>query len=282
MEGATVFAKSEGYQAIGKVVIKDFVELMSVCKPGKSYSSDTFMVGDTPMVAKVFPNGLEEEHKGFVSIYLSNRGDAAITVKCKFTTDVRSKKDRGTIPIEPNRMRGFGSFLKHDECVNEYQDKDFVLTVQVESPGSDWEVLEQKSSEDPEEFNVWDNVFTNMERTDFTLVFDGHEIPCHKHILAASSPVLRAMVENHHVEAVQSKAEVGQAFLRFIYTGKLDESLLKEHAPSFLELGEMYDLRELKDMAEGELMKRLDKKTMVTLLSRTTGVINSVCLREVA
>ena len=66
-----------------------------------------------------------------------------------------------------------------------------------------------------------------MERTDFTLVFDGHEIACHKHILAASSPVLRAMVENHHVEAVQSKAnmelseEVGQAFLRFIYTGKL-------------------------------------------------------------
>ena len=97
-----------------------------------------------------------------------------------------------------------------------------------------------------------------MERTDFTLVFDGHEIACH--ILAASSPVLRAMVENHHVEAVQSKAnmelseEVGQAFLRFIYTGKLDESLLKEHAPSFLELGEVYDLQKLKQMAEAEML----------------------------
>ena len=86
-----------------------------------------------------------------------------------------------------------------------------------------------------------------QKKRDFTLVFDGHEIACHKHILAASSPVLRAMVENHHVEAVQSKAEVGQAFLRFIYTGKLDESLLKEHAPSFLELG---DLQNLKQMAE--------------------------------
>ena len=110
-----------------------------------------------------------------------------------------------------------------------------------------------------------------MKRTDFTLVFDGHEIACH--ILAASSPVLRAMVENHHVEAVQSKAnmelseEVGQAFLWFIYTGKLDESLLKEHAPSFLELGEMYDLQKLKHKAEGELLVQLDKKTMVRFVS---------------
>ena len=76
----------------------------------------------------------------------------------------------------------------------------------MESPGSDWEVLEQKPSEDPAEFNVWDNVFTNMERTDFTLVFDGLEIPCHKIILAASSPVLRAMVDNQHIEAIQSQS----------------------------------------------------------------------------
>ena len=136
-----------------------------------------------------------------------------------------------------------------------------------------WGVQGQKSPVEPNELRVWENVYTNMERTDFTLVFDGQEVPCHKHVLAAASPVLRAMVENQHTEAITSKAnfelseEVGRACVRFIYTGKLDESLLKEHAPSFLELGEMYDLRELKDMAEGELMKRLDKKTMVTLLS---------------
>ena len=112
-----------------------------------------------------------------------------------------------------------------------------------------------------------------MERTDFTLVFDGQEVPCHKHVLAAASPVLRAMVENQHTEAITSKAnfelseEVGRACVRFIYTGKLDESLLKEHAPSFLELGEMYDLQQMKHKAEGELLVQLDKKTMVRFVS---------------
>ena len=205
MENTTVYAKSNASEATATMVIKDFVELMSVCKPGKSYHSDTFMVGDTPMLVVVYPNGVEEEYKGFVSVYLSNKGDAAITVRGKFTTDVRSKGLK-SCTIEPNRMRGSRHFLSHDQCVNGFQDKDFVLTIQVESPGSDWEVLEQKPSEDPAEFNVWDNVFTTMERTDFTLVFDGHEIPCHKIVLAASSPVFRAMVDNQHIEAIQSQS----------------------------------------------------------------------------
>ena len=206
MENTTVYAKSNASEATATMVIKDFVELMSVCKPGKSYHSDTFMVGDTPMLVVVYPNGVEEEYKGFVSVYLSNKGDATIPVKGKFTTDVGSKQFESCEIIKPNMMSGFLAFLTHDECVNGFQDKDFVLTVQVESPGSDWEVLEQKPSEDPAEFNVWDNVFTNMERTDFTLVFDGHEIPCHKIVLAASSPVFRAMVDNQHIEAIQSQS----------------------------------------------------------------------------
>ena len=91
-------------------------------------------------------------------------------------------------------------------------------------------------------------------------------------VLAAASPVLRAMVENQHKEAIESKAnielseKVGRACLRFIYTGKLDENLLKELAPAFLELGEMYDLQELKNAAEKELLMQLKKRTMVKLL----------------
>ena len=75
----TEYLQSNAAGATATMVIKDFVKLISVCKPGKGYFSDTFMVGDTPMVAKVFPNGLNEEYKGFVSIYLLNHGDTAQT-----------------------------------------------------------------------------------------------------------------------------------------------------------------------------------------------------------
>ena len=148
------------------------------------------------------------------------------------------------------------------------------MTVDVEiSDEMDLEIIGRKTPEVPKKLNVWENVYTNMERTDFTFVFNGEDVPCHKHILAAASPVLRAMVENQHKEAIESKAnidlseEVGRAFIRFIYTGELDENLLKENAPAFLELGEFFDLQELKTAAEGELVMQLDKKTMVRLLS---------------
>ena len=272
MESLKVYAKSSAAQATTKVVIKDFVELMSASEPKNCYPSEIFMIGDTPMVLNVYPNGNTAAHKGHVSVFLKALAEPVATVKCKITTDLRTSKFEHL--MEPDKCKGewgYAEFLTHDQCVHEYKDKDFVVTASI--GGLAWGGHGQKSPVEPNEPRVWENVYTNMERTDFTLVFDGQEVPCHKHVLAAASPVLRAMVENQHTEAITSKAnfelseEVGRACVRFIYTGKLDESLLKEHAPSFLELGEMYDLRELKDMAEGELMKRLDKKTMVTLLS---------------
>ena len=266
-----MFAMSKGVQATAKLVIKDFLDVMSACEPGNDCCSEVFMVGDTPMSIVVFPNGDREEDKGNVAISLENRGDAAITVKCTFTTDVGSW---GFEPraIESNRNWGCNRFLSHDECTNVYHDKDFVVTAVVEIPDANLEILGKKLSDGPQELSVWEKVYSNMERTDFTFVFGGHEVPCHKHILAAASPVLRAMVENQHKESIQSKAnielseKVGRACLRFIYTGKLDENLLKELAPAFLELGEMYDLQELKNAAEKELLMQLKKRTMVTLL----------------
>ena len=268
MENVTVYTKSNGVQATAKLVIKDFVELMSSSKPKDCYPSDTFMVRDTPMVLNVYPNGNNDQSKGNVSIFLKTQG--AITVKCKITTDVHSWDFECT--IEPNQSYGSWRFMSHVQCANVYQDKDFVVTADVHIPYVDLEVLGKKPSDDPKEFSVWEKVYTNMERADFTFVVDGVEIPCHKHILAAASPVLRAMVENQHKEAIESKAnielseKVGRACLRFIYTGKLDENLLKELAPAFLELGEMYDLQELKNAAEKELLMQLKKRTMVKLL----------------
>ena len=98
-------------------------------------------------------------------------------------------------------------------------------------------------------------------------------MPCHKIVLAAASPVLEAMVENKMREAIESKAdimlteEVGKGFLQYLYTSNLQEDLLKEHAPAFLSLGEMYDFPELKEMAETELMLQLDKENMVAIIS---------------
>ena len=241
-----LYAKSNDAEATAKLVIKDFVELMKACTPGRSYSSVTFRLGDTPMNVEVFPNG--HSTKGYVQFGLNNQGDDAITVKGKISTDVHSPDFKSTVLPENDGTVISGVYLKHDQCLNEYKDKDFVLTVDMVGLG-DWEIVGKKTSEGPKALSVWEKVYTNMEKPDFTFVFDSQEVPCHKLVLAAASPVLRAMVENKHREAMESKAnielseEIGQAFVRFIYTGKLEESLLQDQAAAFLELGEMWDLQ---------------------------------------
>ena len=81
-----------------------------------------------------------------------------------------------------------------------------------------------------------------------------------------------AMVENKHREAIESKAnfklsaDVGRALLRYIYTGYVSEVMLKENTSAFLEMGEMYELNELKDMAERELLGQLHKENMVEMI----------------
>ena len=46
-------------------------------------------------------------------------------------------------------------------------------------------------------------------------------------------------------------------------TGELEENILKEQTLAFLELGQKYDIQELKDLAEQELLEQLDRKNMV-------------------
>ena len=106
-------------------------------------------------------------------------------------------------------------------------------------------------------------------------------------VLAAASPVLEAMVENEHKEGIEGKAniaiseDIGRAFLRFIYTGEMKENILKEHAPAFLELGEKYQMEELKEVAEKEMLEQLDKQNMVKFLS-IGDMFNANDLREAA
>ena len=112
-----------------------------------------------------------------------------------------------------------------------------------------------------------------MDSSDFTLVFGGEEVLCHKHILAAASPVLEAMVKNNHREAIESKAdiklsaEIGRTFVQYIYTGEMQVDVLKEHALAFLEMGEMFNLQELKHLAESEMLSQLTKENMVQMIS---------------
>ena len=154
-----------------------------------------------------------------------------------------------------------------------WTDADFVLTVNVEILGEDLKIMENEDEVVPKKFDFRESLYSKMMDPNFKLVLQGVEVPCHKQVLAAASPVFEAMVQNQDLEAIESKAnielteEIGRAFVKYIYTGKLEEDILKEEALAFFELGNKYDVQELKDLAEAELLVQLNKNNMVKFLS---------------
>ena len=266
MENTTIFSGRSGeLETTAKLVIKEFVEVMRGFDCGMFIKSDSFMVGDYPLSIRVYPNGYE--YNGYVGVFLHNHGDSEIFVKGVLTTDLDTiNLEKEEIPA--GEQSGEDKFLTHNNCEAAFKDKDFVVTAKLVVPGGIVKIAGHDSAaaaakkQNP---NLLETVYNKMAYTDFTLVFEGEEVPCHKNILAAASPLLEAMVENKEKEAIESKAniklsaEVGRAFVRFIYTGEVPEDIIKEHPSAFLELGEMYDFLELKSLAEKELLSQLKK-----------------------
>lgn len=69
--------------------------------------------------------------------------------------------------------------------------------------------------------------FTNRELSDVTLVLDGGEVKAHKAILAARSPVFKAMfshdmveTKSNRVEILDVKVDAMEEVLKFLYTGE--------------------------------------------------------------
>ena len=175
MEGVTVFSGKSGIiQVTEKLVIKDFLEVMRAFPPGKSFESVPFMVGDTPVTIEVYPNGDVNKYKGHVSIFLRNKSNEDINVKCQFITDVQTDE------FDYETHVGFHTFLTHAQCEEAFKDKDFVVTAKVEFPGENVMLIGKQQSGPAfkkRKFNVWENVYKNMERTDFVLAFDCEEVP---------------------------------------------------------------------------------------------------------
>ena len=167
----TVFERATAAKVEAKLVIRGFVRELTLCEPGKEFASDTFMVGDTPMEIRVYPNGYTDEHEGHVSVYLENNSKVDVTVQCQLHTD--AKTEQFVTTVRAKRGWGFKKFLTHAECKQEYSEKDFVLTATVEIPGESLKIPSGNSAggAGTPKFNVWERVYENMQHTDFKLIF---------------------------------------------------------------------------------------------------------------
>jgi len=168
---------------------------------------------------------------------------------------------------------GFPRFVSHDKCKFELKNGVFQLKVKVT-------VKEKKNtlivgnkkiiSKDWPQRST-SKIFEEKSFTDFEIISDGKSYPCHKVFLSAASTVFKGMIESGMKESLNSTLvlesfpeDVINSFLRFIYTGDMDKKVICEHCVIFFELGEKYDMEDLKVVAEQAMISSLNPENMVS------------------
>eukprot|EP00092_Neocalanus_flemingeri_P035939 GFUD01039132.1.p1 GENE.GFUD01039132.1~~GFUD01039132.1.p1 ORF type:complete len:339 (+),score=83.65 GFUD01039132.1:60-1076(+) len=255
-------------------IIDNFEEEMDHTKAINKLESCEFSVKGFKFHLLVVPEGLEDDgfyQKGHVGVSLVNDNDKELIVTCTFTVVDQVRKFTEN-QIESKQAWGFGKFLTNEKCKEKLINGSLTVKAEVDVHVVDEKVMIQgkgKPSTLVSETAVSTKIFMDMEFTDFTIICQGKSFPCHKAFLGACSPVFKTMLETKMIEAESCTAElicteeVCESFIKFIYTNKVDEEVLKANVASFLDLGEKYDMPKLKAMAEQSMVVSLDKTNML-------------------
>lgn len=102
---------------------------------------------------------------------------------------------------------------------------------------------------------------------------DGTDIPAHKLILSARSPVFRAMLESDMRETqtgiitvLDCQAEVISDFVRYLYTGKCNDDKLQSHGIEMLRMAHEFSVQSLLTTCEITLAQNASDENIIELL----------------
>ena len=300
----TVISKAEKTEACGKLLIEDFLEEMKEAKP--AFKSDIFKAGDFSFQMKLLVRDPRNENNVFVYAYIYNPADTDFSVATmSLEANIISSRSTETISLKKiNNPREFTlkakqhmgiKFFRHAECKEICKEgNDLLVTLRMELQGT----VRKVSSSVGTSLNhirkrrcagdVLANVYKKMRDADFVLVCNGESVPCHKNIITGASAVFDAMLGNKmNKEVIEGKvhveisAEVGRAFVEYIYTAMLEKDILEREAIAFLEVGDKYQVPGLKELAEDEMIDQLNRENMVHLLA-LSDLYRAQELREAA
>ncbi|XP_065205278.1 speckle-type POZ protein B-like [Planococcus citri] len=246
------------------------------------------------------PNG-RSDAKNYISLFL-HLSDLGTFVKTKkmfieldlFILNSAGKEDYHIKPAVKEfpldvKMAGLGvdKFSKKDGNFRNHALSNNTLTICCKVKFSDMNDVTRSSHQcncgiQVPEFNLSSNLvalFENQELMDVVLSVNGKEYPAHKIVLAASSPVFRAMFKHslkekelNRVDIEDINEAVVEEMLKYIYTGKCE--VPDELAEGLLAAADKYELCRLKMMCAKTLFERLsvDNAANVLALADMHGV----------
>jgi len=213
--------------------------------------------------------GDDECHVG-VFIYNNNKEDLNVKAKVEIGGEV-GELDGDKISLK--QAFGWPCFCTHQECKDLLIDGKLKIKLEMKVLKEEVTLIHGKGkafNPIPDLSNINLKILEDKACTDFRVICSGKPFPCHKVFLMARSSVFKAMIEGNMKEANEESVEfnncteaVGESFVKFFYTGVVDEEILKENAVSFLDLGEQYDLAGLKAIAEQTMIANLNTDNML-------------------
>ncbi|XP_035293433.1 speckle-type POZ protein-like [Cricetulus griseus] len=250
---------------------------------GEGIKSPTFSSGfsdNDKWCLKILPNGIDEESKDYLSVHLTMLSCPTIPAWARFRfwiISVDGEKTNGKISprffkFMPKQHWGFKKFIHRDllSFVESwlYPDNELTIFCEVDLVVQDSLINSGKSTVpgiqvprytlEDELGQLWENSLF----IDCCLVVAGQEFQAHKAILAARSPVFRAMFQHdmeekrkNRVEIQDVEPQVFKTMMDFIYTGKAPD--LHSMADAVLAAADKYGLERLKVMCEDALCRDL-------------------------
>ncbi|XP_038196012.1 speckle-type POZ protein-like [Arvicola amphibius] len=246
---------------------------------GNDIKSSTFSPGANDKqkwYLKAHVNGMDKESRGYLSVFLVLLSSPTSTVRAKFQfwiVDANGEKSQITksgrvLSFKQNQYRGFKKFILRDFLLSTphllLPDDNLTLFCEVSVLVPDYISVSEQNTQPrvvipkctlvDELGELWET----SHLTDCCLVVADQEFQAHKAILAARSPVFRAMFEadmkeskTNRVEIHDLEPQVFKTMMGFIYTGKAPD--LHSMADAVLAAADKYGLERLKVMCERAL-----------------------------
>ncbi|XP_034356841.1 TD and POZ domain-containing protein 1-like [Arvicanthis niloticus] len=239
---------------------------------------------------RVYPNGVDEESKDYLSVFLVMLSHPESPVWAKFDFWIvncqgekfQCMKSPKVVSFLQHQQRGFKKFILQDPLLCNpnwlLPEDQLTLCCKVSIVGDFFSIPGQnmKPAIKDSRHRLKDDLGELWEKSLFTdccLVVGGHEFRAHKAILAARSPVFRAMFEHEMKESLTNQVEIQdmdpQVFkemMSFIYTGKMPQLHSYSMAIGVLAAADEYGLEGLMAMCEDALYRNLSVENAANTL----------------
>lgn len=256
-------------------VVENFEEIMKESKVGDTIHSAKFKVEDTEWRIEVYPAGYEEQTKEFIFVGVQNQTYQGYILRGSITSCGTKRDLVLEKPVSFTRSSGWKGFISRSDCLKNLVNKELHVKAEVYIVRKGkTKVVSGKGmigkKENIEASKLMESIYTSKVYSDFKLVSNGTEFDCHKNFIASQSETFKNVIDRWAPEGKmmldEYTPEVVENLLSHCYRRPLEESVFDANVVDFLNMGEKYDLPELKAKAEIFMITNMKKETFIDFL----------------